>query len=136
MNPYISFNGNCEAAFKFYQTKLGASINFSMSYGQSPMAEQTPPELHQRIMHSSLTLDGQVLMAADAMPNCPYEGLKGFALSLNPHTIEEAERLFAALSDGGVVTMPLAQTFWALRFGMVTDQFGVPWMVNCEAPAA
>lgn len=132
MNPYISFDGNCADAFKFYEIKLGARLDFSMPYGQSPMAEQTPPELHHRIMHSSLTLDGQVLMGADTMPNCPYEGLKGFALSLNPKEIADAERLFAALSEGGTVTMPLAQTFWAKRFGMVTDQFGVPWMVNCE----
>lgn len=135
MNPYLIFNGNCAAAFQFYEAKLGAKIGVIMPFEGSPAAEQVPPEHRNRTLHAHLTLEGQVLMGSDCQPQQPYEGMKGFSLSLNPSDIPTAERLFAALSENGNVIMPLTQTFWAARFGMVTDQFGVPWMVNCEASA-
>ena len=84
-------------------------------------------------MHACLLLDGQLLMASDMPLHCPYEGVKGCAVSLNVDSIAEAERIFAALSDNGTVQMPLGTTFWAARFGMCIDRFGVPWMINCEA---
>jgi PhnB protein len=136
MNPYLTFDGTCEAAFKFYEAKLGGKVDLLMSFEGSPIADQVPETHRKRIMHARMTLEGNVLMASDCMPGQPYEGMKGFALSLNPRQVGEAERLFAALSDGGRVSMPLAPTFWALRFGMVTDRFGVPWMVNCDGAAA
>jgi len=136
MNPYLTFNGNCEAAFKFYQNKLGAELEFMMPFEGSPMAEQVPVDYRNKVLHASLSLNGNVLMGSDGMPGQCGDGMKGFSLSLSVTDAAEAERLFTALSEGGKVTMPLSQTFWALRFGMVTDQFGVPWMVNCEAPKA
>lgn len=132
MNPYLSFNGNCKEAFDFYTTRLGATVSMMMTLAESPMADQVPPEHRQRIMHARLQFGADTLMGSDTMPGQPFNGLHGFSLSLNPTDPAEAERLFAALSEGGQVTMPLAQTFWARQFGMVTDRFGVPWMVNCE----
>ena len=97
------------------------------------MADKVPADKARQVMHTRFELADQILMASDAL--CEGTGTKsGFALSLNVEAPEEAERLFNALSDGGNVTMPMAETFWAHRFGMVTDKFGTPWMVNCEKP--
>ena len=92
-----------------------------------------PPGSENLIMHACLSFDDQILMASDTPPNYPHEGIKGCAVSLNVDSVAEAERVFAALSENGTVQMPLGKTFWAARFGMFTDQFGVPWMINCEA---
>ncbi len=94
------------------------------------MAAQTPPGSANRIMHARLELDGRVLMASDSMVGHPYEGMKGFSLSLNYPATAEAQRMFAALAEGGKITMPIAKTFWAEAFGMLVDRFGTPWMVN------
>lgn len=133
MQPYLSFDGNCEAAFRFYEEKLGARLGFKMTFGESPMKDQFPADQQHKIMHANLMLDGNMLMGSDCPPGMGYEGMKGFSLSLSPKTVSEAEHIFAALSEGGRVTMPLEKTFWAERFGMLTDRFGVPWMINCEA---
>lgn len=136
LNPYLIFNGNCEAAFLFYQQHLGGKIDAMHRFSDSPMADQCGPNLGEKIMHVSMSLDGKTLMASDAGPNQPYEGMKGFSLSLNVKDVAEAEKIFAALSPNATIQMPLQPTFWAARFGMLTDQFGTPWMVNCElAPA-
>lgn len=132
MTPYLTYNGNCREAMQFYCDRLGASLQMMMRIGDAPMADQIPADQHERIMHARIQLNGLVLMASDAMSGFPFEGHKGFSLSLNPTEPAEAERLFAALADGGTVTMPLEKTFWARLFGTVTDRFGVPWMVNCE----
>lgn len=131
MNPYLSFNGNCEAAFDFYVESLGAERGAIFRYGGSPMAGDVPPEWADRIMHGSVTLGGQVLMGGDVAP-ARYEAPKGFSLSLQMTDTAEAERIFQALAKDGTVVMPLEQTFWAARFGMVVDRFGIPWLVNCE----
>jgi PhnB protein len=131
LNPYLHFNGQCEAAFKFYEQCLGGKITFKITYGESPMAEQTPPELRGKIMHTRLIVGDNVLMGSDA-PAERYEEPKGFSISLGIETPEEAERVFKSLSANGKVTMPLQETFWAQRFGMFVDQFGTPWMINCE----
>ena len=132
LNAYLSFKGDCEGAFAFYVQCLGAKIGEVFRYAGTPMANQVPPEWQNKIMHGSLTLNGQVLMGADMMPE-QYEAPKGFSLSLHPKNVAEAERIFHALADGGQVTVPLEKTFWAARFGMVVDRFGIPWMINCEA---
>ena len=132
MTPYLTFNGNCREAMQFYADRLGAAITFMARMGDAPIADQIPAAQHDHIMHACISLNDLTLMASDAMHGFPFEGFKGFALSLNPTDPAEAERLFAALADGGAVTMPLQQTFWARLFGTVTDRFGVPWMVNCE----
>ena len=101
-----------------------------MTHAQSPIAAQTPPGSADRIMHARLVSDGLVLMASDSMVGQPYEGMKGFSVSLMYPTAAEAKKAFDALAQGGRVTMPLDKTFWAEAFGMVRDRYGTPWMVN------
>ena len=134
MNPYLSFDGRCEAAFAYYERCLGAQRGAIFRYGGSPMADRVPADWHDKIMHGSLTIAGQTLMVADAVPG-GYEAPKGFSLSLQLESGAEAERIFSDLASGGSVVMPLEKTFWAERFGMVIDQFGVPWLINCEGSA-
>src|SRR4030095_10727774 len=130
MNPYLSFKGDCEAAFRFYERALGAEAGSIFRYGGSPMASDVPGDWSDKVMHASLTLGGQVLMGGDVAPN-QYEAPKGFSLSLQL-TVTEAERIFPQLAEGGRVVVPLAKTFWAERFGMVVDRFRIPWLINCE----
>lgn len=130
---HLAFDGNCAEAMHFYEQALDAKLHTLMSNGQSPMAAHFPPEHHKRILHAYLVLpDGGALMAADCMPNVPYEGMKGFSLALNYLTVAQAERVFNALAQGGTVSMPMQATFWARTFGMLTDRFGTPWMINGE----
>jgi PhnB protein len=134
LNPYLTFNGRCEAAFKFYEKVLGGKIEAMMTYGSSPMAEQTSPEWRNKIMHARLSIGDKILMASDAPPD-RYEAMKGIMVTLGIDDPGEAERIFRALSENATVQMPIQETFWARRFGMLVDQFGTPWMVNCEKPA-
>jgi PhnB protein len=131
--PYLSFDGQCEEAFKLYETCLGGKITFMQTYGDSPMAEQTPPELHKRVMHATLAVGDQVLQGSDAPGG--YQKPQGFTIAIALSDAAEAERIFKALSENGEVQMPLEETFWAMRFGMVIDRFGTPWMINCEKAA-
>ena len=133
LNPHLSFNGKCEAAFKFYEQVLGGTTLLMMKYGDSPMAAKMPPEFRNNIMHARLKVGDMLLMGADAPPQF-YEPMKGMVVTLGVDTPAEAERVFKALSENGTVRMPIQETFWAQRFGMLTDQFGTPWMVNCEKP--
>jgi PhnB protein len=134
LNPYLSFNDECEAAFKFYEQCLGGKIDSMMTYRNSPMAEQTPPEKLDKIMHASLIVGDSVLMGSDAPPQF-FEKPQGFSVSLVFDDAVEAERIFNALAENGTVQMPIQETFWAARFGMVVDRFGTPWMINCDLPA-
>jgi len=131
LDAYLTFNGNCADAMRFYQRTLGGKLDL-MTHAQSPIAGQTPPGSENRIMHARLAIDGRLLMASDSMAGHPYEGMKGFSLSLIYPTVAEATRVFNALADGGKVIMPLDKTFWAKAFGMLVDRFGTPWMVNGE----
>jgi PhnB protein len=131
LNPYLMFDGRCEAAFKFYEKVLGGKIEAMMTYGSSPMAEQTSPDWRNKIMHARMIVGDKMLMASDAPPD-RYEPMKGFSVTISVDDPGEAERVFRALSDKGTVQMPIQQTFWAARFGMLVDQFGTPWMINCE----
>jgi PhnB protein len=131
MTPYLSFKGDCEAAFKFYEENLGATLGSIFKYGGSPMADQVPVEWSDKIMHGSVTVGGQVLMGGDVVPE-RYEKPQGFSLSLQIANIADAERIFQALAAGGQVLMRLEKTFWAARFGMAVDRFGIPWLINCE----
>lgn len=130
LNPYLSFNGTCEEAFKLYQECLGGTIQSMMKWSESPMADQMPPELGGKIMHASLTAGETALLGADASPD-RYEAPKGFYVAIQIEDTADAERIFQKLAEGGMVEMPLQQTFWAKRFGMLTDRFGINWMVNC-----
>jgi PhnB protein len=129
LDNYLFFDGDCADAMRFYERTLGGKLQL-MTHGDSPMAAQTPPGSANRIMHARLELDGRLLMASDSMVGQPYEGMKGFSLSLIYPTVAEAQRMFAALAEGGQVIMPIAKTFWAEAFGMLVDRFGTPWMVN------
>jgi len=131
INAYLNFKGNCAAALKFYQKALGAKVVFKMTYGQSPMAKDMPKNIQKQIMHARITVGQNVLMLSDCPPN-RYDVPKGITVTINVDKPREADRLFAALSKKGKITMPIEETFWAKRFGMLTDQFGTPWMINCE----
>src|SRR6185436_4699402 len=131
MTAYLSFKGDCEAAFKFYEQCLGAQPGAIFRYAGSPMAGQVPPDWSDKVMHASLTVGGQAIMAADVMPD-QYEEPKAFSLSLQMKSVEDAERIFRGLATEGRVVMQLEKTFWADRFGMVVDRFGIPWLINCE----
>ncbi len=132
MTPYLSFNGQCEAAFEFYERCFGAERGATFRYAGSPMADQVPAGWPNKVMHGSLTVGDQLLMGGDVAPD-RYEAPRGFSLSLQITSTTEAERLFHELSEEGKVVMPLEKTFWAARFGMVVDRFGIPWLINCEA---
>jgi PhnB protein len=131
MNPYLSFKGDCEAAFKFYQQCLGGELGAIYRYDGTPLADQVPAGWSDKVMHGSVTVGGQVLMGGDVVPD-RYEEPKGFALSLQLNSTAEAERIFHELAKDGKIVAPLEKTFWAERFGMVVDRFGIPWLINCE----
>ena len=133
VNPYLLFNGQCEAAFKFYEELLGGTIEVLFRYEGSPMAEHIPADWRNKIMHARLNIGGQTLMGSDP-PAGRYEAPKGFSVSLTVKDPAEAERIFHALAVNADVQMPIQETFWAVRFGMLVDQFGIPWMINCEKP--
>ena len=131
LNPYLTFDGRCEEAFKFYAKSLGGKIEALMPHAGTPAEQHTPAEWRNKIMHARMTIDGQVLMASDAPPG-HYQPPKGISISLQIKEVKEAERAFNALAENGTIQMPIQETFWAARFGMLTDQFGIPWMINCE----
>ena len=134
INTYLNFDGRCNAAIQFYQETLGAKLMFKMTWGESPMAKDMPAESHNWIMHSTLAVGDGHLMCADA-PSEHYKKPEGMTVSISLSDKSEAERVFKALSTNGNVTMPFTETFWAAGFGMCRDQFGIPWMVNCERQA-
>ncbi|MGF1515652.1 MAG: VOC family protein [Elainellaceae cyanobacterium] len=134
LSPYLSFDGRCEAAFKFYEKCLGGNVEFMMPYKGSPMEGEIPADWHSKVMHAEIKLGDRVLMGVDSPPE-QYEKPQGTSIMLAINDVEEAERTFAALSENGTVKMPIQETFWAARFGMLVDQFGVPWMINCDKPA-
>lgn len=131
INSYLMFNGDCEAAFKFYQQCLGGQITAMMTHQEAPSAENVPAEWHDKIMHACLDLGERLLMGSDCPPGY-FETPQGFCVQISVPEVGEAERIFHALAENGNVTMPIAQTFWSARFGMLIDQFGTPWMINCD----
>jgi PhnB protein len=135
VNAYLIFNGRCEEAFTFYGKCLGGKIDSMMTFGDSPMADQAPANWGKKIMHARMTVGSTVLMGSDGPPD-RYEEPRGFSLSVGIKDPAEAERMFNELAAGGSVQMPIQQTFWAAKFGMLVDRFGIPWMINCEQPVA
>jgi PhnB protein len=133
MNPYLVFDGTCEDAFKTYAKVLGGEIVAMMAAEGTPAAEAWPKEWRNKIIHARLLIDGVALMGSDCPPD-RHEKMQGFSVTLNVKEPKEAERVFNALAEGGTVRMPLEETFWAVKFGMLTDRFGTPWMINCEKP--
>jgi PhnB protein len=132
IHTYLLFDGQCGEAFRHYERVLGGKIDFIQTHGESPMGDQTPPELRDKVMHVHMTVGDQVLMGSDAPPE-HFEKPQGFSVSLGIDDPAEAQRVFNALAeDARQVTMPLQKTFWADLFGMVVDRYGTPWMVNCQ----
>ncbi|HEU0150190.1 MAG TPA: VOC family protein [Bradyrhizobium sp.] len=129
--PYLNFAGQCEEAFRFYEQCLNGKIVAMMTHEGSPMADHVPPDWHKKILHARLVVGTQVLMGSDSPPE-RYEQPKGFSVSLIIDEPTEADRIFKTLAESGLVQMPIQETFWAIRFGMLVDRFGIPWMVNCE----
>jgi PhnB protein len=134
VDPYLLFDGQCEAAFKFYEQALHGKIDSMFTFAGSPMEQGTPPEWRNKIMHARLSIGEQVIMGSDPPPQ-HFSRPQGFSVSLSVKDPAEADRLFNALAQDGKITMPIQKTFWAARFGMCVDRFGIPWMVNCEQPA-
>lgn len=131
LNAYLNFNGQCETAFKYYERCFGGKIEAMIPHAGTPAEAHVPAEWRDKIMHARLAVNGAVLMGSDVFTD-RYQAPKGFSVSLQIKDTAEAERLFSALAENGQVKMPLQQTFWAARFGMLVDQFGIPWMINCD----
>ena len=131
LNSYLFFNGQCEAAFKFYEKCLGGKIDAMLTHAGTPAEAQVPANWRDKIMHARLVVGDEVLMGSDAPPE-HFQQPQGFSVALGVDDPAEAERIFNALADKGTVRMPIQQTFWAVRFGMLVDRFGIPWMINCE----
>ena len=125
---YLSFDGNCREAMEFYKRCLGGEL-FIMPYSEAPGEFAN---VKDRIIHATLRNPAGAIMASDAMPGSTIQRGNGFSISISPESLEEAERLFASLSEKGKVTMELQDTFWGARFGMLTDRFGIQWMINFE----
>ena len=133
--PYLFFPGTCEEAFTAYEKILGGKIIAMMSHKGTPAEAHVAPDWVPKIMHACLEIDGQMLMASDAPPDRSEGPMQSVSVSINVKDVAEAERIFAALSDGARIKMPMEETFWAPRFGMLQDRFGTHWMVGAE-PAA
>ena len=131
VSPYLSFNGQCEAAFNFYAECFGVEPAVFFKFAGSPMADQAPPEWGGKVMHATLMIGDAAIMGADPPPK-DYTAPSGFQMSVVVDSIEGSERVFKALARGGIVHMPMQETFWAVRFGVVSDAFGITWMVQCE----
>ena len=137
LNPYLTFNGNCREAFEFYQTVFGVDVQFMGTFKDMPDSpDYTIPESEKDlIMHVSIEIgDGSTLMGSDTSEAFGHVATQGsnFSISIHADTKEEVNRLFSGLSESGQITMPLADTFWGSYFGMLTDQFGIQWMVSCD----
>ncbi len=131
VTPYLNFNGNCEEAFRFYEQHLGGTIEAIHTFAGSPMENQLPPDWRNKVMHVRMKIGTSVLMGSDA-PGGRYQAPQGFSVSLNLKDTAEADRIYDALSANGNILMAIQPTFWAKRFAMFTDSFGIPWMINCE----
>ena len=133
INPYLIFNGNCRRAMEFYKQCLGGVL-YMQTYAEAPGVVDLPKEAKDWLIHARLTIKSIVVMASDTRPGMPVSEGNNFFISINCESVEEAEKFFNALSQNGKVEMPLQETFFALRFGMLKDQFGVKWMLNLEKP--
>ena len=129
--PHLTFDGRCQEAFRLYERTLGGTIATMLTYGDSPMAEQVPPDMHGKIVHATLDLGNAELTGADVRPE-NYRRPQGFYVLLNTDDPVQTERIFHTLADNGAVEMPVQKTFWSAAYGMLVDQFGIPWEISCE----
>lgn len=135
LNTHLSFDGRCEAAFKFYEQALGGKITSIHSYDSTPAGQQVPADWQKKIMHAEMKIGDALVMGAD-VPADRYQAPQGFSIAFQTDQPAEADRVFEALAENAQVQMPIQQTFWSARFGMLVDQFGIPWMVNCSQAAS
>lgn len=126
---YLNFKGNAAEAFKFYAEVFQGEIVEMLTYGKSPMCDQTPPEMRDKVMHAALKIGDAMVFGGDPPPSM-YNKPQGFGVAIAIEDLPRAERIFAALSAGGEVRMPIEETFWAKRFGEVVDRYGIPWLVS------
>ncbi len=131
INPYLNFEGKCEEAFKVYEKALGGKIVAMLPHEGTPAADHVAAEWKKKILHARLEVGGEAIMGTDVPPG-HFVRPQGFSVSVTVKTKADAEKVFNELANGGTVTLPLTATFWSIAFGMVTDKYGVPWMVNCE----
>ncbi len=135
LSPYLMFEGNCREAFTAYQAILGGRIEAMMDHRGTPAEAHVPPEWLDKILYACLVLDGQMLMASDAPPGRSDGPMRSVSVSVNVPEVAEAERIFAALSEGATIQMRMEETFWSPRFGMLRDRFGTNWMIGADMPA-
>jgi len=134
IKPYIAFKGNCAEAIDFYKDKLGGEVLFTQTYGESPMKGKGPDDA---IMHTSIKIGDSVIMACDnVFEENPTIVGNNISLAIGGKDVAQAEKAFEAMSEGATVIMPMQETFWAQRFGMLTDKFGINWMFNVDKPEA
>jgi PhnB protein len=129
-STYLQFKGECAEAFGFYAALFGGKIEFTATFAQAPHEMRVPADARDKIMHAQLQVGVHKILGSDAV-GTSYQRPQGFSVMAAVDEPKEAERIFAALAEGGAVSMPVQETFWAHRFGMCTDRFGIPWMVNC-----
>ena len=132
---YLNYGGNCEQAFRFYEQHLGGKITMMMTHAEQPGINTVPPEFQKAILHARMTIGETELMAADVPPE-RFQPMRSAYLTLIVESIDEAERIYALLSDGGEIFMPIQETFFAYRFAMLRDKFGTSWMIIDERPMA
>jgi PhnB protein len=132
VQPHLVFNGDCEAAFRFYERSFGGTELRLVRYGETPMSKAAPADGAEKILHAALRVGDGLLLGVDFFGE-DYKPPQGFYVVLNVDDQATANRTFAALSDGGTVVMPLQETFWSPSFGMVVDRYGISWEINCEA---
>ena len=135
LNTYLNYGGNCEQAFRFYEEHLGGKITMLMRHGEQPNASNVAPEWKNAVLHARMTLGGTELFGAD-MPPDRFQPMRSAYLSLSVDSVEEAERVYALLTDGGQIFMKMEETFFASRFAMLRDRFGTSWMILGPRPDA
>jgi PhnB protein len=129
LNLHLQFAGQCEAAFKFYETCLAGKITFMMRYAETPAANDVQPEWRDKIIHATIVVGNYMLQGSDVPPD-QFQKPQGFSVNLNVDDLARAERIFTALAENGTVKVKLQETFWTQGFGMLTDRFEIPWMIN------
>ncbi len=133
LNTYLNYGGNCRQAFQFYEQHLGGKVIMMVTHAEQPNPQNVPPEWKDAILHARIRLGGTELFGADILPD-RFQPMRSAYLSLSVDSIEEAERIYGLLSDGGQVFMPMEETFFAFRFAMLRDKFGTSWMIINERP--
>jgi PhnB protein len=133
IHTYLNYGGNCEQAFRFYEKHLGGKITMMMTYGEQPVPNDVPPDRKKDILHVRMTIGETEIMGSDVPPE-RFQPMRSVNLSLAVNSTDEAERIYALLSDGGQISLPMQETFFAHRFGMLKDKFGTSWMIIHERP--